>query len=198
MLVFATLGPSGSNHELVSRQYLDFHGLLDAKLCLVADFDLAVAALRAGQVDYIIQCAVHPATAWVLGRHFREMFVIDTFISPSKPLGVLTRRDVAVPRSLALQPATRDYVDTSRWSRLVPEQSIATVAQALLEGRVDSGITAIEYAERHSDTLRVDAMIGSPDDAWIVYGRERVYRDRLVAWPDSPAARLFKAAGRPA
>lgn len=92
-----------------------------------------------------------------------------------------------------MQPATRAYVDTTRWEAIVDEISIASVARSLLDGRIDSGITATEYASLHPDHLRVDEVIGTPDDAWIVYGRERTTGGALLAWRDSPAGRRYRA-----
>ncbi|MBC8451830.1 MAG: hypothetical protein H8D70_01240 [Rhodospirillaceae bacterium] len=37
MIIFATLGPAGSNHELVMKRYLALHGLEDAAIVRVAD-----------------------------------------------------------------------------------------------------------------------------------------------------------------
>ncbi len=91
-----------------------------------------------------------------------------------------------------MQPATRDYVDTSRWAELVPEISIATVAAGLLEGRFDSGIAALEVAKANPDLLRVDEVIGENIDAWLVYGKEPVTNGDIVAWRDSPAAALYR------
>jgi hypothetical protein len=193
MLTFATLGPGGSNHELVTRRYLAFHGLRDARIDLVLDFDDAFDRLRLRQVDFIVQVAVHPETATVVGRHFREFFIVDAFVSPSRPLAVVTRRAVGTPTSIGLQPATREYVDLSRWATIVDEISIASVAEALFAGRVDSGITAAEYAEKHPSELRIDEFIGSPDDAWIVYGRERLSGGGMLAWRESPAGRLYRS-----
>jgi hypothetical protein len=190
-LRFATLGPSGSNHELVTQRYIDFHAL-PASIDLVLDFDDALARLIDGRIDHIVQVAVHPATASTTGRYFRQVFVIDAFVSDSRPLGVLTRRSVARPRTLALQPATRDYVDTSRWDELIAETSIATIASGLLEGRFDSGIAALDIAKAHPEELRVDEELGTIDDAWLVYGRRRVSKGRIVAWRDSPAAALYR------
>ena len=193
MLTFATLGPTGSNHEFVTRRYLDFHGLPDARIALVLEFDVAFAMLRAGTADFVVQVAVHPDTASVVGRHFREFFIVDVFVSPSRPLAVLTRAGVDRPRSIGMQPATRAYVDTTRWEAIVDEISIASVARSLLDGRIDSGITATEYASLHPDHLRVDEVIGTPDDAWIVYGRERTTGGAFLAWRDSPAGRRYRA-----
>jgi hypothetical protein len=42
----------------------------------------------------------------------------------------------------------------------------------------------------------VENVIGSPDDAWIVYGRERVAGDHIVADKTSPVAAQFAALRR--
>jgi len=191
MLVFATLGPAGSNHQLVTQNYIHFHRLR-ARVELVLDFDDALDMLLIGEVHHIVQVAVHPATASTTAKHYRHVFVIDAFVSPSRPLGVLTRIGVDQPLSLGLQPATKEYVDTSRWSQLVPETSIASVAAGLLEGRFDSGIAALDVAAAHPDQLRVDEVIGTIDDAWLVYGREPISGGEIVAWRDSPAAALYR------
>jgi hypothetical protein len=190
-LRFATLGPAGSNHQLVTQRYIDFH-CLPATLELVLDFDDALAMLLDGRVDHIVQAAPHPATAATTAKYFRQVFVIDAFVCPSRPLGVLTRRAIAKPKTLGLQPATREYVDTSRWDELIAETSVATVAAGLLEGRFDSGIAALEVAEANPELLRIDEVIGPNIDAWIVYGRESVTNGEILAWRDSPAAALYR------
>ena len=193
MITFGTLGPSSTNHALVTRRYIDFHGISDARIIYFDDFALAVDELIAGSVDYVVQCAVHPDTARTMGSHFRSVFVVDTFISPSKDLAIVSRKDVAEPTSLALlRPSTESYADLSRWKELYHENSIPTIARKVLAGEYDSGLVYLEYAEQHPDILRVDEVIGSPDDAWIVYGRERTYRDRVLAWPRSPIADQFR------
>lgn len=194
MLTFATLGPSGSNHELVTLNYLDRHNLIDARIVLVTDFHQALEMMLAGEVQHVVQAAVHPDTAETVAisclRH--GIYVIDTFISPSRPLGVLTRSEVETPRTLALQPATRDYLDTDGWQELIPEVSIVTVADGLLAGRYDSGLTALDLVERHPGRFRVDKVIGTVDDPWIVYGTERISGGEILTWPDSPAASLYR------
>ncbi len=194
MLAFATLGPAGSNHELVTTQYLAFHGLHHARIELVLKFDDALAMMLSGKVQHVVQVAVHPDATATVARFFihHRIYVIDTFIAPSYPLGVLTRAEVLHPRSLALQPATREYVDTRRWDTLVPEVSVASVAEGLLAGTYDSGITALHVAERHPGRFRVDSVIGTIDDPWIVYGMQRTTDGQLLAWRDSPAAKLYR------
>ncbi|MBC7793982.1 MAG: hypothetical protein H7Z43_09750, partial [Clostridia bacterium] len=193
MLVFATLGPSGSNHELVTRRYLEFHGLGDARVELVLKFEDALEMMLAGSAQHIVQVAVHPETSETVARYYfrHRIYVIDAFIAPSHPLGVLTRADVTQPKTLALQPATRGYIDTSRWPTLIPEVSIASVAEGLLAGRYDSGLTALHFAESHPGRFRVDCSIGTIDDPWLVYGTQRTSGGNLLAWPNSPAAQLY-------
>ncbi|NNL77498.1 MAG: hypothetical protein HKO68_14275 [Desulfobacterales bacterium] len=194
MPVFCTLGPAGSNHELVTRRYIDFHAIEDARIELVLDFSEAVKMILDHRIDHIVQAAVHPATAKTVAANKDRLFLIDAFIAPSKELAVLSRVEVDRPVSLGLHPATKNYVDHRRWEELVPEISIVTVAQGLLAGKYDSGITAVEFAEKHLDKLRVDERIGTVDDVWLVYGTERVCTGRILAWRDSPAAALFRKA----
>ena len=152
--------------------------------------------ISSGEVDFIVQVAVHPdATDTVARAHFEhDIRVIDAFVSPSRPLAVLTRAEVGRPTSLGLQPATAAYLNTRRWERQVSEVSIMTVAEGLLEGRFDSWIYALSVADDHPSRFRVEVDLGTVDDPWIVYGRERVSSGNVVAWPEGPAARLHRAA----
>lgn len=194
MLTFATLGPAGSNHEFVTERYLERHGLVEAQVVLIDDFEDALLMLAEERADFVVQVAVHPAAAEIVAKaHFEYgIRVVDTFVSPSRPLAVSTRATVSSPRSLGLQPATRGYLDTRRWETLVPERSIMTVAEGLLAGRFDSGITALSFTEAHPDQFRVEQELGSVDDPWMVYGRNRVTEDGVILWPDSPLAEIFR------
>ncbi|MGD9805595.1 MAG: hypothetical protein AB7E81_17135 [Hyphomicrobiaceae bacterium] len=160
---------------------------------LVSDFTAALDMLVCGNVDHILQVAVHPTTTTLVAQaHFKhQIHVVDAFVAPSHPLAILTRAEVEQPTTLALQPATKDYADTSRWPSLVPEISTATVAEGLLAGRYDSGITRLDLADRYPDRFRVDAVIGTVDDPWIVYGKTRTCESPLLAWKDSPLGRRF-------
>ena len=194
MIRFATLGPGGTNHELVTQRYIDFHKLKEAEIVPVGDFSLAVNMLKNGEVDYVIQCAVHPDTPNTLGNNFRLIYVVDTFISPSKDLAVLTRKDVKTPKSIgAILPATEGYADLTQWETKVPMYSIPVIVDKMLAGELDSGLVYLEYAERYPDKFRIEQVIGSPDDAWIVYGLQRTYKDQIQAWADSPIASQLKA-----
>jgi len=185
-LVFVTLGPAGTNHEFVARRYVEFHHL-EARIDLVPDFGQALGRVLEGGADHLLQCAAHPAVADTTARGFGRVFVIDAFVASSRPMGVLGRVGVDRPRTLALQPATRAYVDTARWPVLLELPSIIEVGDALLEGRADSGIAALELAARHPDRLQVEQTIGAMTDGWLVYGRRPV-AGGFACWPDSPAA----------
>ena len=193
-LRFVTLGPAGTNHDLVTRNYLAFHGLDNAAVILVDGFFEGLAMMGDGWADFMVQVAVHPDCADVISKaHFDYgIHIVDSFISPSKELGILTCAEVARPRTLALQPASSGYADISAWLEHVPASSIVRVAEGLLNGTWDSGLTTLELAEEHPGRFRVDAVIGTVDDPWLVYGRERVSSGELVAWPESPGSRLFR------
>lgn len=172
-IVFATLGPSGTCHELATRSYIEFQQIPNAQVELISDFLEALELLRNGKFDFIVQNSAHPEVYQLIEKYFREVFVIDSFLFPTKEMAVLKRRDVERPRCLGLMPSTRAYVDTSRWETTVYEPSNPIVARHLLMGKYDSGITFKHYAEEHKDLLVVDEVIGFIYTPWLVYGRQR-------------------------
>jgi hypothetical protein len=101
--------------------------------------------------------------------------VVDTFIFPGKQLALLSRVDINKPRRVAFQPATRHYVSLEDWEEHIPVNSTMHVAEGLLSGAYDSGITFLDIAEKHSTKLRVEIKIGTVDDPWIVYGKKDVF-----------------------
>ncbi len=122
MLTFGTLGPEGSNHDWVAKRYLAFHRLQHAHIELFTDFDEAFASLFNGRIHHVIQVAVHPSVPSTVAKYRGRAHLIDTLISPSQPMAVLTRVEIDTPSTLGLQMATRDYVDASRWQTLVPRR----------------------------------------------------------------------------
>ncbi|KAJ0283764.1 hypothetical protein CBS470a_007159 [Colletotrichum nupharicola] len=175
-LAFGTL-TKGTNHDLVMRRYLDFHGISETSNITYYDsFYDAVAALKNDTLDYVMMNAVHPQASSIVGSDFRNVFIIDTFISPSKPLVVATRKDVADPQSIGiLCPSVAKYTDTSKWSDVVQITSggLVQIAQDLLNGKYDSAIIYQDTALANSDVLQIDEELGSPDDAWLLLGRNR-------------------------
>ncbi len=169
-LIFATLGPSGTCHEMATQAYIEFQALPNTKVELFDDILEALELLHDSKIDFIIQNSAHPKVYELTEKYFREVFVIDSFLCPTRAMGVLSRRDVEHPRSLGLMPATRTNVNIERWDTLTYETAKPIVGQNLLAGKYDSGITTLNFAEENPDIL-VDEVIGSIQTAWLVYGR---------------------------
>ncbi|VTU26579.1 hypothetical protein H4CHR_01823 [Variovorax sp. PBS-H4] len=191
---FITLGPPGSNHEYVMRNYLAFHGITGkSTIGLAVDFEAGAQAILRGEGDFLLQCAVHPATMATVAKYLEGLFVVDTFIAPSQDLAVIRRRGVAKPTTLAVMRPTLDYIDAARWENIEYVDTVAEVTAGLVSGRFDAGLGFVSAAEAHPESLEIEAFIGTVDDAWIVYGREQVSNGKLLAWRESPAAALYHA-----
>lgn len=184
-LIFATLGPSGTCHERATEAYIEFQEVPNAKVELFNDLLEALELLHDGKVDLIIQNSAHPKVYELTEKYFREVFVIDSFLCPTTPMGVLSRRDVEHPRSLGLMPATQAYVNTERWDTLVYETAKPIVGKNLLAGKYDSGIAALKFAEENPDILVIDEVIGSVQTAWLVYSRQRNKQQGVIGIKNS-------------
>jgi hypothetical protein len=193
MMKIATLGPAGTNHEFVTREYLRFHDVQNAEVVLLSSFVEAIEGLLAGRYDFVIQCAVHPAAPATLGGHFKEVFAVDCFISQSRDLAILTRTEVKTPRSIGLlRPATESYANLDVWERKIAGPSLPILFENLLKGHYDSALVYLDYAAEFPDRVRVDKIVGSPDDVWIVYACERTSRGMLQAWKNGPVRDLIR------
>ena len=62
-------------------------------------------------------------------------------------------------------------------------QSKPIVAEELLAGRYDSGLTHLEHLERHPRELRLDLEIGEIDTTWLVYGTQKRFEGELIGIP---------------
>ncbi|MBO0661712.1 hypothetical protein LQ948_03930 [Jiella sp. MQZ9-1] len=196
MITFATFGPKGTNHERVTSEYIRFHGIENARIELVPNFNVATKGLLNGDFDFVVQCAVHPETPETMGANFSKMFAVDSFISRSKELAVLTRKEVESPRTIGLlSPSTESYIDHNKWETLIPGASLPIIFDNLLNGAYDSALVYLEYAEQFPDRVRVGEVIGSPDDVWIVYARERTSGGTLQAFKNAPIRRLLAEKG---
>ena len=138
---FITLGPSGTCHEAALRRYLEFQGLTDVEIVLVEDLLGAIEQVRERENTFLVQCSAHLQVHLVTERYFREVFVVDTFIYPTKELALLIRTDAEHPSSLGIVSATRGYTDLTRWSQIIDEPSKPVVARHLLAGDYDAGLT---------------------------------------------------------
>jgi hypothetical protein len=178
-----TLGPEGTCHERAVRRYMAFQGVEDYEIEFIGDFLDGLERIRGQGNAFLIQCSAHPKVHEVTERHWSEVFVVDTFIFPTKALAVLTRREVERPRSLGLVPATAGYIDREDWEEIVDVQSKPIVAEELLAGRYDSGLTHLEHLAEHEDELRLDLEIGEIDTTWVVYGTRKRFEGEVIGIP---------------
>lgn len=181
--VVVTLGPSGTCHERACRAYMDFQGVEDYSVEFIQDFFDGVEMIRGQDEIFLIQCSAHPLVHKVTERYWDEVFVVDTFIYPTKALAVLSRREVERPKTLGLVPATAGYINEGDWEKIVDVTSKPIVARELLEGRYEAGLTHLEYAERHPGRLRVDREIGEVDTTWVVYGTQKRFKGEVIGIP---------------
>jgi hypothetical protein len=177
---FITLGPSGTCHENALLHYLDFQGLDSFETVLVDDLLEAIVQVRDRPNTFLVQCSAHVQVHLVTERYHTDVFVIDTFIYPTKELGLLVRTDVAEPKSLGIVSATRGYLDLAPWETVVDEPSKPVVAANLLAGRYDAGLTHVHHAAEHPDELRLQEYYGAVDTTWVVYGRHKRFDGAVI------------------
>jgi hypothetical protein len=177
---FITLGPSGTCHENALRHYLDFQGLTDCEIDLVPELLPAIDRVRAEPDTYLVQCSAHLHVHLVTERHYQEVFVMDTFIYPTKALALVARTDVPQPRSLGIVSATRGYPDLSKWETIIDEPSKPVVAAKLLAGEYHAGLTHLHYVDEHPDRLKLLECYGAVDTTWLVYGQRKRFQGKVI------------------
>jgi hypothetical protein len=182
-VTLVTLGPTGTCHERAAIEYMAFQGVEDFEIEMIGDFFDGLERIRGKEDAFLIQCSAHPKVHEVTERYWAEVFVVDTFIYPTKALAVLSRREVERPRTLGLVPATAGYIDRGDWEEIFDVQSKPIVAEELLEGRYEAGLTHLEHAALHPEELRVDLEIGEIDTTWVVYGTEKRFHGDVIGIP---------------
>lgn len=187
-----TLGPEGTCHERAVQRYLEFQGVDEYRIELITDFFVGLEMLRETPNGFLVQCSAHPKVHEITEKYWREIFVVDTFIYPTKHLVLLSRKDVETPRSIGIVPATKGYVDLSQWEEVIDVVSKPVVGEGLLRGDYDSGLTHMEHATEHAEELRLDLDIGEIDTTWVVYGREKRFEGEVIG---IPSAQLFARRG---
>ena len=188
-VTFITLGPSGTCHERAVTEYARFQRIEDYEIELIVDFFVGLEMLRETPGAFLVQCSAHPKVHEITETYWTEVWVVDTFIYPTKHLVLLSRREVEQPRSLGIVPATKGYVDLSHWDEVIDVASKPLVAEGLLRGDYDSGLTHMEHVEAHAERLRLDLDIGEIDTTWVVYGRQKRFQGEVIG---IPSAELFR------
>ncbi|HEY1853011.1 MAG TPA: hypothetical protein VGG40_00360 [Solirubrobacterales bacterium] len=187
-----TLGPGGTCHERAAIEYMEFQGVEDFEIRLIDDFFDGLEWIRGKDNAFLVQCSAHPKVHEVTERYWAEVFVVDTFIYPTKALAVLSRREVERPRTLGLVPATAGYIDRGEWDEIVDVQSKPIIAKELLAGRYQAGLTHLEHLDAHPNELRLVEEIGEIDTTWVVYGTRKRFQGQVIG---IPSADLFGLAG---
>jgi hypothetical protein len=178
-----TLGPEGTCHERAVHRYMEFQGLDNFQISFIGDFMDGLERIRGRDDAFLVQCSAHPKVHEVTEHYWREIFVVDTFIYPTKALAVLSRRDVERPRSLGLVPATAGYIEREDWEEIIDVQSKPIVAEELLAGRYEAGLTHLEHLDRHPTELRLELEIGEIDTTWLVYGTKKRFQGEVIGIP---------------
>jgi hypothetical protein len=192
---FITLGPAGTCHENALQHYVRFQGVTPHDVVLVEDLLGAISRVKDEPNTFLVQCSAHVQVHLVTERFHENVFVVDTFIYPTKELGLIFRRDRERHRSLGIVSATRGYLDLSRFEAVVDQPSKPVVARNLLAGEFDAGLTHVHHAEEHPDELRLVEYYGAVDTTWVVYGRRKRFHGEVIgmrapwlfAMPRSPA-----------
>jgi hypothetical protein len=188
-VTLVTLGPAGTCHERAAIEYMGFQGVDDFEIELIDDFFDGLEWIRGKENAFLVQCSAHPKVHEVTERYWAEVFVVDTFIYPTKALAVLSRRGVERPRTLGLVPATSGYIDRDDWEEIVDVQSKPIVARELLAGRYEAGLTHLEHLAAHPEELRLIEEIGEIDTTWVVYGIRKRFQGEVIG---IPSPQLFR------
>jgi hypothetical protein len=191
-VTLVTLGPTGTCHERAAIEYMRFQGVEDFEIEFIGDFFDGLERIRGKENAFLIQCSAHPKVHEVTERYWAQVFVVDTFIYPTKALAVLRRREAERPRTLGLVPATSGYVDLSEWEEVIDVQSKPIVAEELLAGRYEAGLTHLEHLAAHLDELALVEEIGEIDTTWVVYGTKKRFEGDVIG---IPSPELFRSTG---
>ncbi|HZO04990.1 MAG TPA: hypothetical protein VFB52_01260 [Solirubrobacterales bacterium] len=164
---------------------MEFQGIDRFEVDFIGDFFDGLEMIRGRENAFLVQCSAHPLVHKITEKHWRDVFVVDTFIYPTKALAVLSRREVERPRTLGLVPATAGYIDADDWEEIIDVQSKPIVAEELLAGRYEAGLTHLEHLALHPDELRLDLEIGEIDTTWVVYGTRKRFQGEVIGIPSA-------------
>ena len=98
---FITLGPRVRVTRTALRPTWNSRGLRP-RIVLEEDLLGAIEQVRESEDTFLVQCSAHVQVHLVTERYYREVFVVDTFIYPTKELALLVRTDGEEPGSLGI------------------------------------------------------------------------------------------------
>lgn len=184
-IVFATLGPEGTCHDYVLRNYLNYQGIVEiAEIKYFSDFNEGLALLEDGKANFVMQCSAHPEVHLFMEHDPENLPVVDTFIFPTKPLALLKRVDCENDKkvSLGFVPAAAGYIQDilDEFEVIVSYESKPLVGEALQNGEVMYGFTQEEYAHSPESNLEIVRKFGAVVSTWIIYGKTKRFAGKLL------------------
>ena len=170
---FITLGPAGTNHEFVTKKYIKRQNIKNSSILLIDNFFIGLELINAHEADYMIQVAVHPDLTKIVSKaHFEyDIHALDTFISASKPLALVSRKELKNVSSIGFQKATEHYLNLNKWEKQVPLGTIVEVEKGFFNECYDSAIIFLETANKYLNYLNIDKKLGTVNDPWVVFGK---------------------------
>src|ERR1700709_1688879 len=139
-VTFVTLGPEGACPERAVGRSAEFQAVDDFRFEFITDFFDGLELIRGRDDAFLVQCSAHPLVHKITEKYWTEVFVVDTFIYPTKHLVLLSRKEVAEPRSIGIVPATKGYVDLSPWDEGLDVVSKPIGGGGVRAGDYDSGL----------------------------------------------------------
>lgn len=178
---FYTLGPEGSCHEHVTKNYISKKNIDHYEIILFDDILEAADSLTNATEGYLIQCSAHLQVHIITEKYLGELFVIDAFVAPTQPLAILKRKDISEPSTLGIPEPALGYINNKDWNEIILVSTKPVVARNLLLGKYDAGFAYQHNAVEHPDKLEIMYGIGEVDTAWVVYGKNQRHNDILTS-----------------
>jgi|GEM_PF-3453068 len=177
---FVTLGPTGTCHENALHAYINYHDVRDAEIILIDRFLDGLEMVYNGDADFLMQNSAHVQVSDVTEKHYREIFVADTFLYTTKEIVVLEDIRVATPETVGLVSATEGYLHDVHYPKKIYETSKPVVGAKFLEGAYDAAVTYLEYHLNNPGRFRLRKYVGFVPTAWLVYGRTTVFDGEMM------------------
>lgn len=168
--VYVTLGPEGTNHDFVLRNYLHERGSR-ARVIHAPDATRMLEHCVHGDATHLMICAAHPAAAETVAKaqYAHGILLTDTFIATSQPLAILSRSAVEHPRTIALHPATRSYTSLAEFDEVIEVSSTVAAFEGLRKSNWDCALTLRRYAD--TGDVKMVRSVDAARDAWLVLSR---------------------------
>ena len=169
--VYVTLGPEGTNHDFVLRNYLHERGSL-ARVTHAPDATRMLERCVRGDATHLMICAAHPAAAETVAtaQYAHGILLTDTFIATSQPLAILSRFDVERPANDCASPG-HPFIHIARGVRRGDRGDLdrCRIRGTCCKANWDSALTLRRYAD--AGDVKMVRPVDAARDAWLVLSR---------------------------